>query len=180
MIHIGTKSPTKTKAIIDIAAEYPLLKNSDFQSFKTESCVSDQPMTLEETISGAQNRAKNVFNECDYAFGIESGIMPIPGSKTGYMDVTVCAIYDGKEFHLGMASLFEYPTAVTKLVVEKNMEISTAFKEAGLTAKEKIGYEEGVIGFLTKGRLPIIEYYKQAIRTALIHLENKELFYNEK
>jgi len=92
------------------------------------------------------------------------------------MNITVCSIFNGREYFFGSASLFEYPKQVIKLVTESKMEVSTAFRMAGLTDKEKIGYEEGVIGYLTKGRLPIVEYYKQAIRNALIHLENKELF----
>ncbi|MEI6499172.1 MAG: DUF84 family protein [bacterium] len=175
-IHIGTKSPVKIQAIVDLSKEYPMLDGAEFESFKTDSGVSDQPMTLEETIRGAKNRAKNVFEGSVYSFGIESGLMAIPESKTGYMNATVCAIYDGKEYHLGFASLFEYPRAVTKFAVDDGMEMSFGFKAAGLTTSEKIGYAEGGIGFLTKGRLHSVEYFKQAVMTAMIHLENRELF----
>ncbi|MEI8143031.1 MAG: DUF84 family protein [Candidatus Berkelbacteria bacterium] len=175
-IHIGTMSPTKIKAIIDLSAEYPMLKGAEFESFKADSGVSDQPMTPEETIKGAKNRAKNVFKGSTYSFGIESGLMPILGSKTGYMNTSVCAIYDGGGYHLGFASLFEFPKEVVRFAVEEGMDLSDGFKAAGLTTSGKIGYAEGGIGYLTKGRLHIIEYYKQAVMMAMIHLENKELF----
>jgi non-canonical (house-cleaning) NTP pyrophosphatase len=40
-----------------------------------------------------------------------------------------------------------------------------------MTTNENIGSEEGAIGILTKGRMTRKEYTKQALRTALIHLE---------
>lgn len=175
-IHIGTKSPVKIEAITDAISGYDIFTNVQVESFKADSGVSDQPMTLEETIKGAKNRAKNVFEGSDHSFGIESGLMAIPESKTGYMNVSVCAIYDGKEYHLGLASCFEFPSEVTRLAVEEGLEISDAFIKAGLTKHKKIGYAEGGIGFMTKGRLCSAEYYKQAVVTALIHLENKEQF----
>jgi inosine/xanthosine triphosphatase len=175
-IHIGTKSPVKIQAIMELAPQYEILKDAIFESFKAESGVSDQPMSLEETIRGAKNRAKAVFEDSDLSFGIESGLMAVPETKTGYMNASICAIYDGKEYHLGLASGFEYPKEVTRLAVEKGLEMSHAFKAAGLTNKDKIGHAEGSIGLMTKGRLNSEEYYKQAVMTALIHLENKELF----
>lgn len=175
-IHIGTKSPVKIKAIVDLVPNYKILDNAHFKHYEADSGVSDQPISLEETIKGAVNRAKNVSSGSDYSFGIESGLMPIPGSKTGYMNVSVCAIFDGIEYFLGLASLFEYPKEVTSLAIETGIEISHAFRVLGFTDKEKIGYEEGGIGFMTKGRLNSVEYYKQAVMAAMIHLENKELF----
>lgn len=175
-IHIGTLSPTKIEAIIKTVANYKIFDGAEFESFKTDSGVAEQPMTLEETIQGAKNRAKNVFPGSNLGFGIESGLVAVTEAKTGYMNVTVCVIYDGKELHLGLASLFEYPKEVTRLAVEEGLDMSQAFKTAGLTDQEKIGYAQGGIGYLTKGRVHLVEYYSQAVTTALIHLENEELF----
>jgi len=51
--------------------------------------------------------------------------------------------------------------------------MNQAFSRAGLTNNPKLGSQEGAVGLLTKGRLTRKEYTKQAIRTALIHLENE-------
>ena len=77
---------------------------------------------------------------------------------------------------LGLSSAFEYPTKVTKLVFSDNLEIDETIYKAGLTNDKRIGRSGGVIGYLTKGRLKRKEYIKQAITTALIHLENPKLF----
>jgi len=175
-IHIGSKSPTKVKAITDIVKDYDLFKNATCENFAVQSGVSDQPMTMQETINGAKNRAERCFEGADYSFAIESGLMEVPETKSGYMNISVCAIYDGREFHLGIASLFEYPKEVIRLVKEKGLEISHAFKAAGFTDKDKIGYEEGVIGAVTKGRVNSEKYFKEAVVAALIHLENPDMY----
>ncbi|MEI7424860.1 MAG: DUF84 family protein, partial [Candidatus Staskawiczbacteria bacterium] len=128
------------------------------------------------TIDGAIKRAKNSFDNCDYGVGLESGLMKVPETKTGYMDVTACAIYDGQRFHLGLSSAFEYPIKLTKYVLDENTNISDAAKKLGITGKDNLGAEEGMIGILTKGKLDRKAYTKQAILTALIHLENKDLY----
>lgn len=174
-IHIGTKSPVKIEAIVGLSKEYAFLREAKFESFKINSGISDQPMTLEDTISGAENRAKRSLKGADLSFGIESGLMAVPKTKTGYMNITVCAIYDGFDIYLGLSSLFEYPKKVTQITVEEGIEISEAFKKSGLTQSEKIGYAEGGIGFMTNGRIHSIEYYRQAARIAIAHFENRSM-----
>ena len=61
-------------------------------------------------------------------------------------------------------------------MLKNNENASNAFRELGFTKKEYIGHEEGIIGVVTKNRLNRKEYTKQAIMTALIHLENKNLY----
>lgn len=98
--------------------------------------------------------------------------MEVPHSKSGFMDICVCAIYDGTEFHLGISSAWEFPDPkVTALMIEEGLDMSQAINKAGLTTNPNIGMEEGAIGILTKGRVDRKAYTKQALRTALIHLE---------
>jgi inosine/xanthosine triphosphatase len=175
-INIGSKNKAKINALKEILKEYPDFEDAEVFDKDVDSEVSHHPRSLEETIAGAINRAKNSFTDCDFSVGLESGLMKVPQTKTGYMDTTVCAIYDGKNFNLGLSSCFEFPPKVLEYMFAKNENASNAFRELGLTDKEYIGYEEGIIGVVTKNRLDRKEYTKQAIRTALIHLENKELY----
>lgn len=117
------------------------------------------------------NRAKSVFDDCAYGFGIESGLMSVPHTKTGFMDVCVCAIYDGNDFHIGLSSAWEAPEQVIKYMIEGGLDVNQAAHKAGLTDSLKVGSAEGLVGIMTKGRLTRKQYTKQAIRTALIHLE---------
>jgi len=175
-INIGSKNQVKVNAVKETIRDYGFLSEAEVFSIEVSSEVHKQPKSIDETVEGAMNRAKSAFQNCKYSFGIESGLIKVPNTKTGYMDVCVCAIYDGKDYHLGLSSSFEYPTKVTKLVLSEELDIDEAFYKAGLTRDKRIGRSEGVIGYLTKDRLKRKEYIKQAITTALIHLENPELF----
>ena len=108
-INIGTKNPQKIDAVKEVLIEYPDFKDSKINGIAADSKVSEQPKSMDETITGAINRAKNCFLNCDYSIGLESGLMKVPYTKTGYMDFTACAIYDGNKIHLGFSSAFEYP-----------------------------------------------------------------------
>ena len=175
-INIGTRNKAKIDALKEILKEYPDFLHAEIISKDVDTGVSEQPKSLDETVYGAMRRAKNSFDDCDYSVGLESGLMKVPETKTGYMDTTACAIYDGKNFHLGLSSCFEYPPKVLEYMLKNNKDASTAFREIGLTDEPYIGWGNGIIGVLTKDRLNRKEYTKQAIRTALIHLENKELY----
>ncbi len=177
-INIGSKNQVKVDAVKEIIKDYDILSEAEVFSLEVSSEVFKQPKSIHETVNGAKNRARNAFQNCKYSFGIESGLIKVPNTKTGYMNVCACAIYDGKDYHIGLSSAFEYPTKVTKLVFSDNLEIDEAVYKVGLTNDKRIGRSGGVIGYLTKGRLKRKEYTKQAITTALIHLENPELFKN--
>jgi len=176
IINIGTANEAKVEAVKETISDYDILKDAKIVSLEVSSGVEDQPKTIEETIKGAKNRAKNAFKNCNYSIGLESGLMIVPETKTGYMDVCVCAIYDGKEFHLGFSSAFEYPKEAVRLVFEEGLDITQAFNKLKLTDNPRLGAAGGAIGILTKGRMKRKEYTKQAITTALIHLENPKLF----
>ena len=174
-IAVGTTNSAKVAAVQEILKEYPHLADAEVSAVKTESGVADQPMSLAETVDGAINRARAAFTDCDFSVGIESGLMEVPKTKSGYMDVCACAIYDGKEFHIGLSSAWEFPDPkVTALMVEEGMDMSQAINHAGLTSNRDIGAAEGAVGIVTKGRMDRKEYTKQALRTALIHLEQFE------
>lgn len=175
-INVGSKNKVKVEAVSELIKDYPELKDAEVFSKEVDSEVSHQPKSLEETINGAINRARNSFIDCDYSFGLESGLMAVPKTKTGYMDITVCAICDGNKFHLGISSAFEYPVEVTKYVLLSGDNISNAFNKLGLTKSNNLGSEQGAIGILTKNKITRKQYTQEAIRTALIHLENKDLY----
>ncbi len=171
-IIVGSKNPVKVEAVKEIIQDYPVLAGASVESAQPDTGVSDQPLTLDETIRGAKNRARVVFSGCDYSIGLESGLMAVTQSKTGYFDICVCAIFDGRDYHIGLSSSWEFPDrTITEAIVRDGLNMTDAFHKAGWTANPKIGYAEGAIGVLTKGRLDRKEYTKQALRTALIHLE---------
>ncbi len=171
-IRVGSKNQAKVTAVEEILRDYSHLAQAEVEGVEVDSGISSQPKSLDETIQGAMNRARKVFQNCDYGIGLESGLMQVPYSKGGFMDVCACAIYDGKEYHLGLSSAWEFPdVSVTRIMIEEGLDMSQAINKAGLTDNPDIGSDLGAIGILTKGRIDRKEYTKQALRTALIHLE---------
>ncbi|MEK7603831.1 MAG: inosine/xanthosine triphosphatase [Patescibacteria group bacterium] len=171
IIKIASKNPSKVEALKEILIDYPHLKNAEIIAVEVKSEVSNQPKSLKETVHGAMNRSKNAYSDCDYSFGIESGLMEVPNTKSGYMDVCVCAIFDGNEYHLGLSSAWEAPKQVSEYMLNEGFDMNDAAYKSGLTKNQKVGSAEGLIGIMTKGRLTRKEYTKEAIRTALIHID---------
>ncbi len=150
-----------------------------FPSYQVEgaaypSGVREQPLSLDETIKGAINRAKAAFGNCEYSVGIEDGISRVPQTASGYMNFCCCAVYDGRRIYLGLGPAFEYPPECTRKVVEDGITISEAFTP--FSGKLNIGYDEGIIGWLTGGRINRKDYTKQAVEMVRIQIDKQELY----
>lgn len=173
-INVGSKNPNKVEAVREVLKDYPMFQNIEVFGMNVSSGVYKQPMSLEETREGAFNRAKNSFKGCDYGVGIESGLffskIPIPK----YFNLCVCAIYDGMNFYEGLTSGFEYPDRVIKRLLENKLEINEAVFRCEITNSKKIGSEKGILNIFTNGRIDRKSYTKEAIRNALIKVENFE------
>ena len=172
-VGIGSKNKTKVSAIVELLQDYPMFAGAEVEGVDVQIEKFGHPKSLEETVSGAVDRAKQAYQGNDYGFGIESGLMAVPQTKSGYMEVAVCAIYDGRQIYMGLSQAYEWPKKVIESILN-GMDGSQAMKSAGLTQHEKIGEHEGFVGVFTKGRTNRTEYNKGAVVTALMHLENPE------
>jgi inosine/xanthosine triphosphatase len=175
MIAVGSTNKIKVQAVEEAAQDYPVLAGLPVQAVAVPSGVADQPMSLEEIITGAKNRAKNAFHlypECRYSFGIESGLFQVNSVETGFLEASFCCIYDGKNNYVGMSCGFEVPKQILNFVLEKKMDLSQACLHSGITANTHLGSAEGLIGLLTKGRVNRKEYTRQAIVTAMMQVEH--------
>jgi inosine/xanthosine triphosphatase len=175
-ISIGTQNAGKIAALEKTCLEYSILKDAVIEPHNVPSLVPDQPIWLEEIVSGAKNRAEWAYKWGEYAlsFGLESGIFAVPYTKSGYLDTTCCAIYDGTNFHIGFSSCFEYPKKMIESILQHKKEISDIAVEMGFSEDKSFREWQGMIGVLTKNRISRIDYSVQAIQMALLQLENPE------
>ena len=174
-INVASLNPQKIQAVKDLALQYEILKDATIEGVSVPSGVSEQPRNLEDSADGAMNRAKNAFVDCDYSFGIENGLIKVPKSEHAFMDICVCAIYDGSTFSLGFSSTFEIPKKMMDFV-DEHTDLSAACRKAGFTEEEKIGTVGGVVGLLSNNRVDRLEQVKQAVVSAMVRLEHKEFF----
>ncbi len=177
-INVGSKNQTKIIAVQEAVFLYPsLFPGPEITGIDVNIDLFGHPKALKETIEGAISRAKNAFVNCSYSFGLEGGLMEVPFSKSGFMEVGACAVYDGKEIYLGLSPAFEWPLKVTDLILENKADASQAFRQLGLTSHEKLGaVSGGIIGLLTDGKLTREDYTKYSILMALIRLEKKDIY----
>ena len=170
MKHIVVASLNRNKidAVREVFPQYHV------EGAACDSGVREQPLDLDEIIEGAVNRAKSVFGDCEYSVGIEDGISEVPGTLSGYMNFCCCAIYDGRRTFLGFGPAFEYPPDCTAKVVDEGITISEAF--APISDKPDIGYEEGIIGWLTNGKISRKDYTKPAVLMAKVQIDNEGLY----
>ena len=167
-IHVASLNRNKINAVQEVFPSYHVT------GLACRSGVREQPLSLAEILEGATNRAKAVFGNCEYSAGIEDGLAPVPGTMSGYMNFCCCALYDGRRIYLGLGPAFEYPPECTERAITEGITISEAFLP--LSGKPDIGYEEGIIGWLTRGRINRKDYTKIAVEMARIQIDNAELY----
>lgn len=170
LINVGSLNPVKLGAIRDVMiVRFP---DARFAPVAVDSGVSVQPIGLDETLRGARNRALAAFvhGSCDLAVALESGLIPVPQTRTGYMNLTACAIHDGLEMYVGLGPAFELPDEVTRLVVDEGLELDPAVRRAGLTDNARIGYAQGIIGVLSQGRVTRQDYSRPAVSMAMVRM----------
>lgn len=175
-VGMGSQNKTKLQALEEALTSYPLFAGAEVIGVDAVTDIFGHPKSAEETVNGAIQRAKKAYEGNDYGFGIESGLFAMPHTKSGYVEMAVCAIYDGSQVHIGVSPGFEWPKKVIDGILNKGLDGSQAVKEAGLTDKEKVGENEGIVGILTKGRMSRTDYNKAAVMMALTHLEFPEHF----
>lgn len=170
---VGSKNPVKIKATKNILEK--IHGEVDVKGIDVDSEVPDQPFGKDETIQGAINRAKNAYSDdFDLSVGIESGLMEIPKSITGYIDLQWCAIFDGKKITLGVSAGFEYPPHVIEEVL-KGTEVGDVMDK--VTGVDNLGQKTGAVSYLSKGMLNRTENTEQCVLTAMIPRMNEKIYF---
>jgi inosine/xanthosine triphosphatase len=173
-IIVGSKNPAKINAVSETILDYDVFCGANVEGFSAESGVSEQPMSIEETVQGAINRAILAKKEGDLGIGIESGLSKLTyDGKERFFCFCVAAVYDGTKTMVGKSTFFELPKKVSEYIKE-GKTLNDATRLGGLTINEEIGKGQGIVGILTNGRVPRKDYTKQALTMALIQLEYSE------
>jgi inosine/xanthosine triphosphatase len=174
-ITVGSKNPVKLQATRNILEK--IYSKLIIKAVEVDSGVPDQPLSLEQTIEGAINRAKNAYTpDTDLSVGIESGLMETPHSLSGYLDLQWCAIYDGQKITLGVSAGFEYPPMVVKEVL-KGKEVGEIMDR--VTGVDKLGEKKGAVSLLTRGILNRTENTEQCVLMAMVPRMNQEVYFTD-
>ena len=166
---VASLNPAKINAVKS-AFEATFPKQAfNFSGVSVDSGVADQPMSNQETHTGAPNRVVNAKAECvdaDYYVGLEAGI---EGSVTFAWMVVESQTQRGES---RSASLMLPPVVIEKL--QHANELGDVMDEVFGT--ENIKQKGGAISLLTHDLLTRSSVYHQALILALIPFANPEHF----
>ena len=199
IVSIGTRSDSKITSITTAFSNYPELwkeeGNIEYMLISEEirkegakgnqcdglSGVSCIPTGMEEMILGAKNRAfhaytyaKNVRGSCGFGIGIESGCFEVKQLQTNYLNTSICAIYNGVEYGIGMGPGLEAPKCVMDrtLAGEEQGEMKDIFGE-------QVRGRNGMIWTLSNERLHRCDIEQYAVMTALTRFLLPKLYKEE-
>lgn len=170
---IASKNPVKINCTKEAFNKVFISRSFTFEGVSVPSGVSEQPMTNQETLTGATLRAghaRDKFPEANYWVGIEGGIEE---STLGMEAFAWVVILSTNQQGQSRTSTFFLPPSVQQLIhqgIELGHANDQVFNERG--SKQK----GGAVGTLTKGLLGRTEYYVQAVMLALIPFTNKDLY----
>ncbi len=170
---VGSKNPVKKQATKNVLGK--IYEELIVRSVEVDSGIPNQPIGIEQTIEGAINRAKKPYSSSyDLSVGIESGLLEVPHSITGYLDLQWCAIFDGEKITLGVSAGFEYPPLIIEKVME-GMEVGDVMDQ--LTGVDDLGEKMGAVSYLSRGMLDRTGNTEQCVLMAMIPRMNEEVYF---
>ncbi|MEM8892941.1 MAG: inosine/xanthosine triphosphatase [Bacteroidota bacterium] len=169
---IASRNPVKINCVKETFEVVFAGERYSYEGISVPSGVADQPMSDEETLQGALNRAKNARSaqDADYHVGIEGGISDDGVIMTAFAWVVILS---EKKIGKARTSTFELPQKIADLV-RNGVELGHADDQ--VFQRENSKEKDGAVGILTSGLLHRTEYYKQAVLLALVPFINEELY----
>lgn len=170
---ISSKNPVKVKATKQAFTLVFPDQTFDFVEVSAASGVADQPLSSQETITGAANRAANaavVHPQADYYVGIEGGIEQ---TDLGMESFAWAVIQGQTKTGKARTSTFFLPTKVAELI-NQGMELGAA--NDVVFTKHNSKQQTGAVGSLTGDVIDRTKFYVDALVLALIPFRNPDLY----
>ena len=173
-IVIGTENIAKIEAVKRVISKiYP---GAEFFSTKSMSNVNDQPLSDEEAIEGAINRAKFALSQnvdCDLSIGLEGYV---EDNKFGmFLGGWVAIIDQVGKVGLGSSGRVKLPDAIREQI-NIGKELGPLIEELLGSEKDSIRQGQGTNGILTKGLYTRIKEFEDATSCALAVFVNPKFY----
>eukprot|EP01065_Artemidia_motanka_P044176 TRINITY_DN6246_c2_g1_i2.p2 TRINITY_DN6246_c2_g1~~TRINITY_DN6246_c2_g1_i2.p2 ORF type:complete len:209 (+),score=64.98 TRINITY_DN6246_c2_g1_i2:1545-2171(+) len=163
-IAVGTRNPGKLAAVKE-GLERVMRRPVIVVSASVPSGVSNQPQTLEETMKGAENRARAALKAHPGAaagVGLESGLVRTRGVV---MDLCGCCITDGAATRSGVSSAWQQPDSVAARLADGSTDLNVAWEHLVADADPDGG---GLLAILSGGSLGRPEQMRQSVESAAV------------
>lgn len=172
-VAIGSHNPVKIAATRKAFLSLWPKGQFEFIDFEIISGVNDQPMSDEESIKGAKNRAKGVLRKtkADYGVGIEGGICKVGDC---YFARAWAVVVDRKgNVDFGSSISAPLPPKFMKLI-HKGMELGRA--NDIITGRENTKQKEGYFGLISNNLITREKGYVDGVIMALAPFKNRGIF----
>lgn len=173
IISVASTNPVKLKATLDGFQKMFPHETFEVRTVKIPASVSDQPMSDEETLDGADTRAlhaRELMPEADYWVGIEGGVMDRGAHLSGFAWVVVLS--EGRR-GVGRSGEFFLPENIAELV-RQGVELGEA--DDRIFSRNNSKQTNGAIGLLTGDAVDRLNLYIPAVIFALIPFKNPDLY----
>jgi len=178
-IAIGTLNKAKNNAVEEIVRG--IWSDAEFYSIETDSGIRAQPLTDEEAIKGAINRAKQAMIkvrssysvDADYAVGLEG---TVHSNRYGmFLHGWVAIIDKEHNIGLGQSGSIQLPKGIESRI-NSGEELGPIMQELMKDDKNTIRHNEGTNGILTNGLYTRVKEFKDATRCALAKFVSSEWY----
>ena len=172
-VAVGSENPIKINAVKS-AFEKVFGVEIEVVGVSVSSGVSDMPLSFEEMVEGAKNRAERARKELDADFGVglEGGF---EHEEIGTFLSGFAAVIDRQEvwgYAQGRGLLM--PEKIVKRVKEEGKELGDVMDE--LRGLKNTKQHEGCVGFMTDNLIPRQEAFEGTVIYALSRFTKKEIF----
>ncbi len=173
-IAIGTLNRAKTAAVRRVALR--IWKDAEFVNVGVLSGVKPQPMSDEEGIRGATNRAKNAMNAVKgaaYGIGLEGAVQE---NAYGMFLGGWVAVMDRRgNVGIGSSGRVMLPGHISK-GLKKGGELGPIMQGIMKDGNDEIRHTIGTVGVLTAGLTSRTEGFEEAMKLALAPFISKGIY----
>ncbi len=170
-IAVGSKNPIKIKAVEEAFAK--VFGQCEVVGVSVPSGVSDMPMSFNESLEGAKNRAQRAIKELDADFGVglEAGF---DTSGNDFFLTGLVAVVDRNDrWGIGKGGGLYMPKRIIN-EVKKGKELGDVMDE--IRGMKNTKQKDGAVGFFTKNLIPRQDSFEVTIIYALSRFIREEMF----
>jgi len=185
-IAVGSTRRPKLQAVHEAAASFAFALSPharlEIQGYEVESGVSHTPVSREELMQGARQRAETLRKmlrdsslPADYYVGLEGGLDVV--SENGQRRVFLeswAYVTDGLRGHFGCSGSIELPEALAEEVLSRGTELGVAIDRFAGAVGIRDG--QGAWGVLTGNLVSRQESFRLAVLTAFAPFYNAKMY----
>ena len=178
VVAVGSTNPAKMKGTRLAFSRTLKTGTLVLKAVNTTALVRSQPLTLDETVEGAQERAMFALETArpDFGVGVEAGLIELGKAwPDHYLNVQIAAVVDtAGSLSFGCSSGFPIPNRLVARLKERREELDIYTHE--LAGVGKVREEHGIVYHLSGRRLSRVEMTEQCVSMALIPWLNPKIY----